>query len=47
MNTSIVITSFNSQRVIVNDYAASNPYPSAIAVSIEKNADNLENLPAK
>jgi len=40
----IIMNCFHSQRIIVNDYAASNPYPSAIAVSIEKNADNLESL---
>ncbi|MDR1913789.1 MAG: hypothetical protein LBQ68_04815, partial [Clostridiales bacterium] len=32
---------YHGQRVIVNDYTRSNPYPSAIAVNIARDADNL------
>jgi len=40
----IIMGCFHSQRVIINDYAPSNPYPSAIAISLERNNDNLEYL---
>ena len=41
---SIVMNCFHSQRVLINDYADSNPYPSAIAISIERNRNNLNKL---
>ena len=37
----IVMGCLHSQRVLINDYAASNPYPSSIAVSIQRDLDNL------
>lgn len=32
----------HSQRIIINDFAKSNPYPSCTAVNLERNADNLD-----
>ena len=32
----------HSQRVLVNDFADSNPYPSCVAFNIPRNTDNLE-----
>ena len=37
----IVMGCLHSQRVLINDYAASNPYPSSVAVSIQRDLDNL------
>jgi len=34
----------HSQRIIVNDYAPSNPYPTAIAININRNNDNLKDI---
>lgn len=31
----------HSKRILINDYANSNPYPSAIAVNISRDSDNL------
>ena len=31
------------QRVIINDFAGTNPYPSAVAINIPRNSDTLEN----
>ena len=40
----IVMNCFHSQRVLINDYAPSNPYPSAIAISLERNEEDLKDL---
>ena len=32
----------HSQRVLVNDFASSNPYPSCVAINIPRNSDDLE-----
>ena len=40
----IVMDCFHSQRVLINDYAPSNPFPSSLAISIERNANNLKDL---
>ena len=32
----------HSQRVLVNDFAASNPYPSCVAINIPRNSGDLE-----
>mgnify|MGYP001166241190 FL=1 len=32
----------HSQRVLVNDFAASNPYPSCVAINIPRNSEDLE-----
>ena len=31
----------HSQRVLINDFAPTNPYPSAIAINLERNSDRL------
>lgn len=33
---------FHAQRIVINDFAASNPFPSAIAVNIQRNDKHLE-----
>lgn len=40
----IVMNCFHSQRVLINDYAPSNPYPSAIAISLKRNEEDLKDL---
>ena len=40
----IIMNCFHSQRVLINDYAPSNPYPSAIAISLERNEEDLKDL---
>jgi hypothetical protein len=37
----IIMDCRHGRRFLVNDHAASNPYPSAVAVSIERNSANL------
>jgi hypothetical protein len=32
----------HSQRVLVNDFADSNPFPSCVAINIPRNSENLE-----
>lgn len=39
---SIVMGCNHAQRVIVNDFARTNPYPSCVAVSIPRDADELD-----
>jgi hypothetical protein len=34
----------HSTRFLVNDYAQSNPYPSAVAINVRRNANELQNL---
>jgi len=34
----------HAKRILINDYANSNPYPSAIAVNLERNSNRLEEL---
>lgn len=38
---SIVMGVNHARRVLINDYAASNPYPSAVAINIQRNAEEL------
>lgn len=38
----LVMGCLHGQRVLVNDFAASNPYPTASAVNVPRNADNLD-----
>jgi hypothetical protein len=38
---SIIYDLYHSQRVLVNDFADSNPYPSAVAINIERDGDTL------
>ena len=32
----------HARRILVNDFAASNPYPSAVAVNVDRNSDDLK-----
>jgi hypothetical protein len=34
----------HSSRVLINDYAASNPYPSAVAINLPRNSDTLGDM---
>lgn len=34
----------HAQRVIINDFSTTNPYPTAVAINIKRNANNLEEL---
>jgi len=38
---SIIYDLFHAQRMIVNDFSEGNPYPSAVAFSVDRNADCL------
>jgi NDP-sugar pyrophosphorylase family protein len=40
----IVMGCLHSQRVLINDYAASNPYPSSLAISLQRDDDNLNSF---
>jgi hypothetical protein len=31
----------HSRRVVINDYANSNPYPSAVAINLKRDTDSL------
>jgi hypothetical protein len=32
----------HSQRILINDFAGTNPYPTAVAINLERNSDSLE-----
>ncbi|MEI6654564.1 MAG: hypothetical protein WCP45_07335 [Verrucomicrobiota bacterium] len=34
----------HSRRVLINDYAPSNPYPSAEAINMKRDSDNLKDF---
>jgi len=40
----IIMSLPHSQRILINDHAKSNPYPSAIAINLERNSDKLEDI---
>ena len=40
----IIFGLFHAQRILINDYSITNPYPSAIAVNIKRDANNLNDL---
>jgi hypothetical protein len=37
----LVLGLWHGQRVVINDYAKTNPFPSAVAVNLKRNADDL------
>lgn len=41
---SIIYDLPHAQRILINDYAISNPYPTAIAINIFRNSDNLKDF---
>lgn len=43
-NPSLVCGLFHSQRILINDFAATNPYPSALAVNLERNSATVGNV---
>ena len=34
----------HTQRILINDFAKSNPYPSAVAINMPRNENDLRNL---
>ena len=34
----------HSQRILVNDYSSTNPYPSAVSINLERNSNKLSEL---
>jgi hypothetical protein len=40
----IVFGMFHAQRVLVNDYAKTNPFPSAVAVNVRRDADDFPDM---
>ena len=40
----IVFGMFHAQRVLVNDFAKTNPFPSALAVNLRRDADDLQEM---
>ena len=41
---SVIFGINHARRVLINDFAASNPHPSAVAVNIPRNEDKLDQL---
>lgn len=40
----LVMEANHSRRVLINDYANSNPYPSAVALNLKRDSDNLGDM---
>jgi hypothetical protein len=40
-NYILVMETNHSRRILINDFSHSNPYPSAVAINLPRNADNL------
>jgi hypothetical protein len=40
-NYVLIMATNHSRRVLINDFSHSNPYPSAVAINLPRNADNL------
>jgi hypothetical protein len=40
----IVFGMFHAQRILVNDFAKTNPFPSALAVNLRRDADDLQEM---
>ena len=43
-NFELIMEVHHSKRVLINDYANSNPYPTALALNIKRDDDNLSEL---
>jgi len=43
-NYTLIMEVHHSKRVLINDYATTNPYPSAIAINLKRDSDNLGEL---
>lgn len=44
INCLLIMEVHHTKRILINDYANSNPYPTAIAVNIKRDDDNLEDF---
>ena len=40
-NCQLIMDMHHSQRIVINDYAPTNPYPSALAINLPRNSDTL------
>ena len=40
----LVMNVHHSKRILINDYANSNPYPTAVAINIERDNENLGDM---
>jgi hypothetical protein len=38
----LIMDVHHTNRVIINDFSNTNPYPSAIAINLNRDSDNLE-----
>jgi hypothetical protein len=43
-NYVLVMETNHARRVLINDFASSNPYPSAVAINLRRDEDNLEEM---
>jgi dTDP-glucose pyrophosphorylase len=43
-NYTLLMEIYHSKRIVINDYASTNPYPSAIAINLKRDSDNLGEL---
>jgi hypothetical protein len=43
-NYNLVMGIHHAKRILINDFASSNPYPSAIAVNLVRDSDNLGDM---
>lgn len=41
-NYDLIMEINHSKRILINDYANSNPYPTAVAINIERNSQQLK-----
>jgi hypothetical protein len=41
---SLIMGIHHSKRVLINDYANSNPYPTALAINIKRDSEDLGDL---
>jgi hypothetical protein len=44
VNYVLVMETNHSRRVLINDYANSNPFPSAVALNLKRDSDNLGDM---
>jgi hypothetical protein len=44
VNYVLVMEANHSRRVLINDYANSNPFPSAVALNLKRDSDNLGDM---
>ena len=40
-NCKLIMDLHHSKRILINDFTVTNPYPSAVAINLQRNTDNL------